>query len=50
VDQKFDFNTRVEYTENQVIHRNKFVTLELAPSIEGNITRSEISEEEFARY
>jgi hypothetical protein len=50
VDQKFDFNTRDEYTGNQVIHRYKVVTLELAPSIEGNITRSEINEEEFAKY
>jgi hypothetical protein len=48
--QYLDFTTRVEHTEHQTIYRNKFVTLEIAPSFLGNITQSEISESAFSEY
>ncbi len=49
-DQDFDFTMKVEQTERQIIHRYKSITLEIAPSIAGNITRSEISEKAFLEY
>ncbi len=49
-DQDFDFTMKIEQTEQQIIHRYKSITLEIAPSIAGNITRSAISEKTFLEY
>ena len=49
-DQNLNFVTKVERSEHQIIRRHQYITLELAPSITGNITRSKISEETFLEY
>ena len=46
----FNFNTEVELADHQIIRRRKIITLELAPSLVGNITKSDISEEAFLEY
>jgi hypothetical protein len=45
-----DFTMKLEQTEGQIIRRYKSITLELAPSLVGNITRSDISEKRFSEY
>jgi hypothetical protein len=49
-DQDLNFVTKVERSEHQIIQRHQYITLELAPSITGNITRSKISEKTFLEY
>jgi len=45
-----DFTPKIEQTERQIIRRYRSNSLELAPSVDGNITNSDISEKAFRQY
>lgn len=45
-----DFTMTIEQSGRQIIRRYKSVSLELAPSVLGNITESDISENTFLEY
>lgn len=49
-DQNLDFIPKLEEAGPQIIRRYHYITLELAPSVDGNMTKADISEEEFSKY
>jgi len=49
-DRNLNFTTKTERSGNQIIQGYPYITLELAPSIDGNMKRSKITEETYSKY